>query len=131
MGKGKRFTLERRKRYNLKTKNKARTTMGSQTQVRKICPLGPEDIHLLSLTSGKGENIMEERISRREFLNVSATTGAILASGKSLLPILPNTVLANEPKLCDNEKRPFMKIDFHAHAFPEAFCLASVHRMLQ
>ena len=42
---------------------------------------------------------MGKKISRREFLKVSATTGAILASGNTLLPIIiPNTASANEPK---------------------------------
>jgi nitroreductase len=41
---------------------------------------------------------MGKKISRREFLKVSTTTGVILASGNILFPIIPNTALANEPK---------------------------------
>ena len=49
----KRLTLERRKQYNLNMKNKDPDHHGSQTQVRKICPVGPEDIQLSKLAIAK------------------------------------------------------------------------------
>jgi nitroreductase len=41
---------------------------------------------------------MGEKMSRRQFLKLSATTGAILATGTTLLPLIPNAAFANEPK---------------------------------
>jgi len=47
---------------------------------------------------------MGKKISRREFLKVSATTGVILASGNTFLPIIPNTGMAKAMALRPNQK---------------------------